>query len=167
MLLQRHCKQKAGSQDKHLALLDALSPPTLTIMDSKHAVAVLIRSAEGTPLVRDPKKPEPRYWKLPGGRSEGNESPEACAVREIDEELGLKLNEDDLELLDQQDRGSHTVTFFRAHVPSLDTLKTEGNEQEEIRVVQSLIEIGKMDDLFPNHKHVVQREAVTELRDAA
>src|ERR1019366_7114430 len=103
-------------------------------MDSLHAVAGLITSGGGTPLVRDPKKPIPRYWKLPGGRSEGNETPEECAVREIYQELGLEIDQDDLELLEQQDRGSHTLTFFRINLASLAGLKKEGDEQEEIRI---------------------------------
>ena len=46
-------------------------------MNSEHAAAVLIISPDGIPVVRDPKKPIPRYWKLPGGRSEGKETPDA------------------------------------------------------------------------------------------
>ena len=110
-------------------------------MDSLHAVAVLIISPEGTPLVRDPKKPVPRYWKLPGGRSEGEETPEECAVREIWQETGLKIKQDDLQVLDQQDRGSHTLTLFRIDLPSLKGLKKQGDEQEEIKVFSDLVEL--------------------------
>ena len=131
-------------------------------MDSLHAVAVLIISPEGTPLVRDPKKPVPRYWKLPGGRSEGEETPEECAVREIWQETGLKIKQDDLQVLDQQDRGSHTLTLFRIDLPSLKGLKKQGDEQEEIKVFSSLIEIGKMDDFFPNHRSIVQKVAISK-----
>ena len=102
-------------------------------MDSMHAVAVLITSPEGIPLVRDPKKPLPRYWKLPGGRSEGVETPEECAVREIYQEIGLELNQDDLQVIEQQDRKSHTLTFFRANVPSLKELKKEGMKRKRLR----------------------------------
>lgn len=131
-------------------------------MDSLHAVAVLIITPEGTPLIRDPKKPVPRYWKLPGGRSEGEETPEECAVREIWQETGLKIKQDDLQVLDQQDRHSHTLTLFRIDLPSLKGLKKQGDEQEEIKVFSSLMEIGKMDDFFPNHRSVVQRVAISK-----
>ena len=131
-------------------------------MDSLHAVAVLIITPEGTPLIRDPKKPMPRYWKLPGGRSEGEETPEECAVREIWQETGLKIKQDDLQVLDQQDRHSHTLTLFRIDLPSLKGLKKQGDEQEEIKVFSSLMEIGKMDDFFPNHRSVVQRVAISK-----
>lgn len=127
--------------------------------ESRHAVAVLILSPEGTPLVRDPKKPLPRYWKLPGGRSEGLETPEECAVREIFQELGLVVEQDDLKVIDQQDRSTHILTFFEIGLPSLKGLKEEGDEQEEIKVFSSLIEINKMEDFFPNHRAVVQNMA--------
>ncbi|MES2215871.1 MAG: NUDIX domain-containing protein [Patescibacteria group bacterium] len=129
-------------------------------MDSLHAVAVLIISPEGIPLVRDPKKPAPRYWKLPGGRSEGEETPEECAVREIEEELGLEIDIDELKMLDQQDKRNHTLTFFRINLPSLQGIKKQGDEQEEIHVYKTLMEVARLPDLFPNHQNIVQRAAL-------
>jgi 8-oxo-dGTP diphosphatase len=128
-------------------------------MISEHAAAVLIISPEGTPVVRDPKKPIPRYWKLPGGRSEGKETPEECAVREIDQELGIELDPDDLEVIEQQDRGNHTLTFFKIKLASLKGLKTVGDEQEEIKVFK-LADLAKLPDLFPNHTRIVQLESL-------
>lgn len=126
-------------------------------MNPSHAVAVLIISPEGIPLIRDPKKPAPRYWKLPGGRSQGAETPEECAVREIDEELGLEIEIDDLHMLEQQDRGSHTLTFFKIELASLHGIKKIGDEDEEIRIF-SKADIFKLPDLFPNHMGIVARE---------
>ena len=134
-------------------------------MNPRYAVAVLILSPEGIPLVRDPKKPIPRYWKLPGGRSEGKETAEECAVREIFEELGLKIEQDDLRVIEQQDRGSHTVTFFETELSSLKGIKNEGDEIEEIKIFSSLIEIGKMEDFFPNHLRIVQEAAIRQLKE--
>ena len=34
----------------------------------------------------------PNLWELPGGGRENDETPEECAIREIQEELGLKLD---------------------------------------------------------------------------
>ncbi|MDP3729136.1 MAG: NUDIX hydrolase [bacterium] len=125
-------------------------------MNSQHAVAVLIISPDGIPLVRDPKKPIPRYWKLPGGRSKEGETPEECAVREIKQEIGLAIDQDNLEALEQEDRGSHTLTFFKIAVPSLKKIKNVGDEQEEIKIF-SQKEIIALPDLFPNHRGVVQK----------
>lgn len=133
-------------------------------MESQHAAAVLIVSPEGIPLIRDPKKPVPRYWKLPGGRSEGSESPEECAVREIFQETGLTIDIDDLKILDQEERFNHTLSIFRVDVPSLKGLKKVGDEKEEIQVFRDMKEIGMMPDFFPNHKRIVQKAFVAEIK---
>lgn len=125
-------------------------------MDSLHAVIVLIMSPEGIPLVRDPKKPLPHFWKLPGGRSEHNETPGVCAVREIWEELGLAIDIDKLTVIAQQDRGSHSLIFFRITLSSLETLKSTGNEGEEIRVFENIEAVLALPDLFPNHREILK-----------
>lgn len=35
-------------------------------------------------------------WDFPGGGREGDESPKECAMREVEEELGLTLNKNDI-----------------------------------------------------------------------
>lgn len=40
-----------------------------------------------------PEIPFPGMWDLPGGGREGDESPVACALREVEEEFGLALSE--------------------------------------------------------------------------
>ena len=40
----------------------------------------------------EPGIPYPGMWDLPGGGREGDETPEACVVREVEEEFGLKLD---------------------------------------------------------------------------
>ncbi|WP_372570651.1 NUDIX hydrolase [Ruegeria jejuensis] len=40
--------------------------------------------------------PYPGCWDFPGGGREGNETPEACALRETQEEVGLRLSASDL-----------------------------------------------------------------------
>lgn len=49
-------------------------------------------------LQRDthPGLPWPGMWDLPGGGRDGDESPEACLLREVHEEFGLRLPPDRL-----------------------------------------------------------------------
>lgn len=49
-------------------------------------------------ILRDDKEniPWPNMWELPGGGCEGDESPFECAAREVFEELGIHLTEDNL-----------------------------------------------------------------------
>lgn len=118
---------------------------------SAHAVAVLVVTPQGIPLVRDPKKPEPHYWKLPGGRSEEGETAVQCAVRELNEELGIALGETDLKQVTSQSRGNHTFTLFQARLPALPELKQQGDDGEDVRVF-SPQQILMLPDFFPNHR---------------
>ncbi len=43
-----------------------------------------------------PGLPWPAMWDLPGGGREGDETPEACLLRELEEEFGLRLGVDRL-----------------------------------------------------------------------
>lgn len=123
------------------------------------AAVVLIVSPQGIPLVRDPSKPSPVFWKLPGGHGEAGEDARMCAVREIREETGILLDGAELIELDVMDRGTHTLTFFQANIPSLSGIIQQGNEGEEVRVF-SPSEIFLMENFMPNHftviRHILQ-----------
>lgn len=72
---------------------------------------------------KDPEIPYPDMWDLPGGGRDGTESPEACVLRELDEELSLTLTEADLgwkrKYVSDLD-GQSATWFFVAEVPGLD-----------------------------------------------
>ncbi|SMP22679.1 NUDIX hydrolase [Shimia sagamensis] len=71
----------------------------------------------------DPEIPYPDMWDLPGGGREGSESPEACVLRELKEELALSLDAADLlwkrQYVSDLD-GKSTTWFFVAELPDLD-----------------------------------------------
>lgn len=50
----------------------------------------VIRNEEGRLLLLHRNKKDRVQWELPGGKLEPNESPETAAIREIEEELGVK-----------------------------------------------------------------------------
>ena len=55
---------------------------------------MLFRADRLIAIQRDDRSdiPWPGLWDLPGGGREGDESPVACALREVEEELGLRLD---------------------------------------------------------------------------
>lgn len=61
--------------------------------------------------------PWPNYLDFPGGGRDGEETPEACALRETFEEVGLRLAEDDLVWKNSQKRPNKISWFFAAHLP--------------------------------------------------
>lgn len=115
------------------------------------AVAVLIITPEGIPLVRDPKKPPPVFWKAPGGRSRAEETAEETAMREIKEEIGISISPDDLRPVHKEDKGSHIVTLFVSKLMVMPRIKSRGDEGEEIKIFPPR-EIAAMPDFFPNHR---------------
>ncbi|KIC14182.1 NUDIX hydrolase [Leisingera sp. ANG-Vp] len=71
-------------------------------------------------ILRDDKPdiPYPGHWDLPGGGREGAESPQACALRETEEEVGLVLRPDALTWSRAYRRPRGKVWFFAAHLPA-------------------------------------------------
>lgn len=62
------------------------------------AKLLLIHDGDLLTYLRDdiPDIPFPAHWDLPGGGREGDESPMDCALRELNEEFGLRLRSDRL-----------------------------------------------------------------------
>jgi len=67
-------------------------------MDFTGAKAALLCGGAILTYLRDNRAglPWPGMWDLPGGGREGDERPEACLLREVEEEFGLRLPADRL-----------------------------------------------------------------------
>ncbi len=120
---------------------------------SKHAVAVVVRTPGGIPLVRDPKKPAPIYWKFPGGRGGPEETAEEVAIREVQEEIGVSPQRNDLKVIHREDKGDHLLTIFLVDIPLRVVTRHRGDEGEEVRYF-SPSELVDCPDFFPNHRKV-------------
>ncbi len=60
-------------------------------MHIKVCAAIIIESGKILIAQRSKGKTNPLKWEFPGGKVEENESEQECIVREINEELGLKI----------------------------------------------------------------------------
>jgi len=71
--------------------------PMMNTADSLYAGSKIALICKDELLVykRDDKPtiPFPGYWDLPGGGREGDETPQACALRELEEEFAIVLDE--------------------------------------------------------------------------
>lgn len=144
----------AGKKNEPGMSLSSLSPSERKKLQGA-AVAVLIITPQGIPLIKDLKKPSPQYWKLPGGRSDKGETAEETALREIKEETGISLRADDLTVIYENDKETHTLMFFKAELDELPPLKEQGDGGEEIAVFSSE-KILSLPDFFPNHLNIVK-----------
>lgn len=63
------------------------------------AAAALIRDGRVLLARRPEGKPLAGFWEFPGGKLEPNEIPEACLVRELEEELSIRVDQVALEPL--------------------------------------------------------------------
>ncbi|TGO06718.1 NUDIX hydrolase [Serinibacter arcticus] len=79
-------------------------------------VQVIVQAADGRVLLqlRDdkPEIPYPNTWCIPGGMREDGESPLDCAVRELEEEMGLRVPPSRLRLVEARTRSyGHETTY--------------------------------------------------------
>ena len=86
--------------------------------------------AEVLLFLRDDKAwiPYPDTWCLPGGHLEAGETPLQCIVREVEEEMGIRLRTADVHLLYTMDRsyGTEHTFWARLDVDAADIDLTEG-----------------------------------------
>ena len=85
-------------------------------------------------ILRDdiPTIPWPGHWDLPGGARDPGETPEECVLREVFEELGLRMTEADLAYRAKGENRGMPVWFFAAEWPEFDPGGVVfGNEGQE------------------------------------
>jgi len=87
-------------------------------MSFKGAKLALFLGPQLLVILRDDKPdiPYPGHWDFPGGGREGDETPETCALRETEEEVGLVLAPADLCHARRYSRPDGESWFFAAHL---------------------------------------------------
>lgn len=88
-------------------------------------------------LVERGTPPRVGRWSLPAGYLEYDESPAACAVRELEEETGIAVDPDDLSILDavgiEHPDGTRVVgTLYRARATSADGEARAGSDASAV-----------------------------------
>lgn len=124
-----------------------------------YAVAIIVETPDGIPLVSDPQKPSPRFWKFPGGRNHPGEMPPETAIRELNEETGVNLSTGKLKLIHQEERTSsgRNHLFFLFHAKMSKRVKLcERGEGGELVKFFTPEKIKTMPDFFPNHKALLK-----------
>jgi mutator protein MutT len=96
-------------------------------------------------LKRHPKKPAGHSWGLPGGKIDEGETPREAVVREVFEEIGLQIPQNELEEIDQMYvRGPNTdYIFYRFRkrfekLPEIDLNLIEHTEARWITIDEAL-----------------------------
>jgi ADP-ribose pyrophosphatase YjhB (NUDIX family) len=87
--------------------------------DPKVAAGVLVCNDSKILLVRRANSPKKGYWTLPVGFIDAGESPHHAAIRECEEETGLKINI--VNLLDvyygqEHPRGAHILILYKGEI---------------------------------------------------
>lgn len=102
------------------------------------AAGVIIEDEQGRVLAV--KANYKSYWSLPGGVIDAGETPLRAAVREVKEEIGLMLDEEQLDLLVTACRQSEDVTLYqfvfvvRVRDLSIEALALQASEIDEARL---------------------------------
>ena len=132
-------------------------------------VIPLERNGGRTVCVYDETKPEPVYWKFSGGRRDKGRDMNSreTGSRELEEETGLIVPQDELFLLEEVNARDHTRYFFGAYFDAeqLKSLKERGDEGERIAVF-TCDELLEAVDFFPSHRKVLEETMTRRKRYA-
>ncbi|MBO9408616.1 NUDIX hydrolase [Shimia sp. R9_1] len=125
--------------------------------DFEGAKLAILKGDQLVSILRDDKAdiPFPNMWDFPGGGREKGESPETCALRELREELGLRLDEEALTYRRRYASGrqGEVVTwFFVAEVPDLDINRLRLGEEGQAWRMWDVSRYLRMANAVPNMK---------------
>lgn len=119
--------------------------------------AVLLQLRDNKPTI-----PYPNTWALPGGHRGHDETPLECIVREIQEEMGLRLQEVSLFVAAERSYGVEHTYWARVRFHLEDIVLTEGQcvqwfTYDEIKKMQLIYEDNAiLNDFFQQRPFAAQ-----------
>jgi ADP-ribose pyrophosphatase YjhB (NUDIX family) len=108
----------------------------------------------GLVVVRRNIEPQKGTLTLPGGYVDLGETWQEGAVRELQEETGIRIGVEEVTLYDVQNGLDHTLVIFGLTAPQpLERLRPfQSKETQEVTLIHRPVELG-----FPNHTRIVAR----------
>lgn len=117
-------------------------------------VIVLLKTSQGSLVVRRAIPPQIGFWALPGGYVDDGETAEEAGRRELLEETGIAYS-GDFELLAVKSSSTkkQIMIFLKATLPDLDVSQFKPNsEVSEIQLVKEEIELA-----FQSHSEIIKQ----------
>lgn len=113
----------------------------------KVAVKVILKSDKGNILLVKPDYKD--TWQMPGGGVEEYEDPKAAAIRETEEETGIKVEASDLRLVDSIFKSKEDYLFLLFECTKLYTEDADYSVEDEEIEEYKFINPNKVTRLLP------------------
>lgn len=119
----------------------------------KHATLCFIQEGERMLLIKKKRGVGEGLFNGPGGKIEGDETPQECAIRETREETGVHIPEDAVEKRGELRFVFGDDPFMYVHIFTADTYRGEPEETEEAAPHWFHVDDLPYEEMWPDDKH--------------
>ena len=124
--------------------------------------AIIIENNEILIARRSSKSKLPGFWEFPGGKIEGDETPQECLERELEEELGIKSKAKEI-IKESRYKYSHGEFLLLAILTKLLNHEFKLTAHDKVRwiPISKLLEYKLAPADIPIANHVVEKYSIT------